>query len=193
MNVEDILNVGGALRAPIPEMTLTKPLPDAPHSADLRNGRRYEVGGCWFVTKCLAPRRPVLEADLASVIAEALSWYAPAGKSLIGAFVVMPDHWHLLFRTVDGRDVSEFMRSLGHWISRKTRTRLAAASCQWQEGFRDTRVRSLKQFQFMRQYIEDNPVRKRLVAAPSDWLWSTANERYKALVPETWPVEFELE
>ena len=179
--------------APIPEMTLPDLLSQAPRSSALRTGRRYDTEGCWFVTKCLEPRRPVLETDLAAVIADALSWYATAGKIHIGAFVVMPDHWHLLFRTQDGQDVSEFMRHAGHWISRKTGVHWAASTCHWQEGFRDTRIRSLKQFQFVRQYIEENPVRKQLALSPSGWSWSTANERYKALVPATWPVEFEQE
>ena len=175
------------------EMTMSNPLFEPPHSSALRNGRQYDAEGCWFVTKCLEPRRPLLVTDLAAVIADALGWYSASGKIHVGAFVVMPDHWHLLFRPADGQELSDFMRDAGHWISRKTRTRLIAAACQWQDGYRDTRIRSLTQFQFVRRYIEENPVRKSLVAVPSEWAWSTANERYKTVVPATWPVEFEQE
>jgi putative transposase len=145
------------------------------------------------VTKCIEPRRPVLGPEPSQRIADALEWYARQGKIQIAAFVVMPDHWHLLFHTEEGQDVTTFMATACRWISRETRECLQRSGVAWQTGFHETLIRTTRQFQFVRQYIEDNPVRKLLVAKADEWQWSTVNERYRGVVPESWPVQFETE
>jgi len=132
------------------------------------------------VTKNLEQRRPVLVPDMAAIICEAIVFYARAGKLVPGAFVVMPDHWHLLVHTGNGRDITQVMRTLDHWISRQTKGELVCRGTGWQEGFHETLVKSSKQFDFVRRYVEENPVRRELVPRPEEWVWSTASRRYAA-------------
>jgi len=162
-----------------------------PHSANLRSHRVYGRSGCWFVTKCLEPRLPLLVSNVAKVIAESFKSYVEQGQLDVAAFVVMPDHWHLLLHTGEQDDVGIFMRKASHWISRGTSTGLRLAGAEWQDGFHETRIRTLKQFQFVRSYIENNPVQKELVATPGEWPWSSAHEQYKGIVPTSWPYQFE--
>jgi putative transposase len=159
-----------------------------PHAANLRIHRTRSRQGCWFITKCIEPRRSVLVSDVARKTADALAWYGRRGLVNVAAFVVMPDHWHLLMHTKDGGDVTEFMASACRWISRETRDSLQSNDVRWQDGFHETLVRTVKQFQFVRHYIEENPVKKGLAASPGEWLWSTANGGYRDVVPQEWPL-----
>jgi REP element-mobilizing transposase RayT len=162
-----------------------------PHSAALRFFRRKEGEGVWFVTKTLQPRKDVLLKSMAASICLALGGYVERGKIHLGSFVVMPDHWHALIATREAKSISEVMKSLNHWISRQTQIALREQECQWQEGFYETRIQSVKQFQFVRNYIEANPVRAKLVAEKGDWPWTTANDKWSQYVADPWPVEFE--
>jgi len=166
---------------------------DQPHSASLRSHRRYGQGGCWFVTKCLEPRHPLLVADVAQKISETFRWYADHGKIHVAAFVVMPDHWHLMLHTEGHDDVGLFMRKACHWISRETRNHLREGRADWQDGFHETCIRTLRQFQFVRCYIENNPVRKKWIDSAHEWQWSSAHQKYNGIVPLNWPFQFEEE
>lgn len=166
---------------------------DPPHSSSLRLFRRQEGEGVWFVTKTVEPRKQVLDESISSEICMTLGNYVNQGRIFVGAFVVMPDHWHALLATRQGKPISEVMKSLNHWISRRTQAALRAQGCQWQEGFYDIRMRSLKQFQFVRNYIEANPVRAELTEDKKEWRWSTANGEWNKHVADHWPIEFEKE
>ncbi len=143
------------------------------------------------MTKCVEPRRPVIHAENAMHVANAFRWYAEKGAIHVGAFVVMPDHWHLLMHVE--KDVDDFVRTAAHWISRQTGTALRPTGVHWQDGFHETRIRSARQFQFVRHYIEENPVRKALAETAGGWQWSSVSDRYKDIVPLSWPFEFEEE
>jgi REP element-mobilizing transposase RayT len=147
--------------------------------------------GTWFITKCLHPRRALLAGDAGKVIADALPFYASRGDVVLGAFCVMPDHWHALLSPVRPRALPAFMRSLDHWVTSQNGSVLAGGGCRWQDGYQDTRIRSTRQFHFVRNYIHGNPVEKGLVLCPEDWLWSTAHEAYARCATIPWPWRFE--
>lgn len=162
-----------------------------PHSRNLRSRRQMGGPGTFFVTKCLHPRKAVINDAIASEICSAFSFYAEKQHIYLGAFVVMLDHWHLLLATADGKTISTRMRDLGRWIGRKTQGDLAVQRCAWQPGFYETRIRSAKQFRFITAYVEENPVRAGLVNNPSDWKWSSAHPSYQRIVSKPWPWGFE--
>jgi len=91
--------------------------------------------GTFFVTKCLHPRKAVIDDAIASEICSVFSFYAEKQQILLGAFVVMLDHWHLLMATADGKTISTRMRDLARWIGRETQEDLAVQRCAWQTGF----------------------------------------------------------
>ena len=184
--MNSVPNVGGALRAANHPIPTPRPGSDLRHSHSLRTYRRYDGPGCWFVTKCLQPRRPLLDSQAAERVADALKWYAAQGDICAGAFVIMPDHWHLLFHTGPCGQVKTFMRKACHWISRETRDSLVLKNGAWQDGYHDTRVRSVRQFRFIRHYIEENPVRKGLVSRASDWEWSSAHAALQSNLSLEW-------
>ncbi len=150
-----------------------------------------EGPGTFFVTKCLEPRKQVIGEQVASKVGSALCFYAEKKLIYLAAFVVMLDHWHVVLATADGKPVSQRMQSLGRWLDRNCGSILSVQGCDWQDGFHETRIRSAKQFQFVCIYIEENPVRARLVQSPSEWKWSSAHPRYQSYLTKPWPWSFE--
>ncbi len=109
----------------------------------------------------------------------------------IAAFVVMPDHWHLLFAPMDPLDIASWMRMAMRWIARCTNAELQSYGCEWQEGYYDTFIRSGRQFSYVFNYIEANPVRAGLVTHPEEWEWSSAHPRWREILRRPWPGVFE--
>ena len=160
-----------------------------PHSSKLRLHRR-STPGAFLITKCLQPRLRVIDLAIAAEICSTLCFYAKKGQIHLAAFVVMLDHWHAVFATADGKNISGRMNIIDSWISKQTEAPLKVLGCGWQQGFHDTEIRSAKQFQFVCVYVEENPVRAGLVNSPSDWRWSSANPKYLSCLTRPWPWGF---
>ena len=165
--------------------------PDNPHSANLRKFRCTQESATFFVTKCLEPRKKVLEGTIARAICETLGYYAENDKIMLAAFVVMPDHWHALFAVLNGEPIKKKMHSMGSWIGRSVNNHLRKHGVKWQDGFYETRIRSSKQFSYVLHYIEQNPVRAGLTQQKENWQWSSACADNKKFLSLPWPWVFE--
>ena len=164
------------------------------HSSALRQHRRLAGGGVFFVTKCLAPRRALLHHPWAGgVISSAFNHYAQNKKMNVAAWVVMPDHWHLLAGVPLGGSLPVVMHSLQRWLGRQCGDWLTSHGAAWQDGYHETRIRSARQFEFAWNYIEENPVRAGLVASRSAWTFSSANPDNQQYLLRPWPWPFEYE
>jgi REP element-mobilizing transposase RayT len=136
------------------------------------------------------------QGDAADTITSAFGFQVEHSLMVIGAFVVMPDHWHLLMALPweEGEpepSLSAALQRCGSWIGHHTRETLAKVGAEWQEGFYDTRIRSARQFRYVLNYIEANPVEKGLVARREEWPWSSADPRWRHLLARPWPWGFE--
>jgi putative transposase len=162
-----------------------------PHSQNLRLHREKETPGTFFFTKCLEPRLAILTDKYSKIIVDALIFYASKEQIGLGAFVVMLDHWHALLATIDGKTIKKRMEILDYWISTRTNDDLALQGTHWEDGYFDTKIKSAKQFRYVRNYIEENPVRAGLIPTSSDWPWSSAHPSLKQYIAEKWPWKFE--
>ena len=162
------------------------------HSANLRQ-RRYYGSDTFFVSKCIQPRKPLLLPEQREIISEALLFYVKQGKIILAAFVVMPDHWHALLAPVGGKTLSQTIAGIQMWVSNNTHDYLEKHDAEWQTGFYETRVRSSKQFSYVYNYIENNPVVKKLANAKEEWNDSSANIKYIDKMQRPWPWRFEYD
>ena len=109
------------------------------------------------------------------------------------AYVFMPNHAHLIVwpRQTD-YDIASIRRAIKwpvarqaiaylaehapQWLPRITRTRGEKTErVFWQSGGGyDRNVTTSQALMEMIDYVHANPVRKKLVASPSDWIWSSA-------------------
>jgi REP element-mobilizing transposase RayT len=97
----------------------------------------------------------------------------------------MPDHWHALFALREPWTLPKFMHDLMSFVGGKTSKLLANHKASWQDGYYDTRVKTVKQFEFVARYIEQNPVVRGLVEKTDEWDASSA--RRADLVTDPWP------
>ena len=162
-----------------------------PHSKNLRLHRLSDVSSNFFVTKSLRPKKRVLTAELRQVIVEAFAFGVQSKRIYLRAFVVMPDHWHAIIGLREPWTLPKFMHSLMSHVGANTSTHLTKHQTAWQDGYYETLIKTARQFTYVAIYIEENPVKKELVASPDQWAESSANR--KDLITDPWPWVFDRE
>ena len=91
----------------------------------------------------------------------------------LGAYVVMPNHVHLLIRPLIAPD--RLLRSLKGATARAANLQLGRTGEPfWQKESYDHWVRNGDEFSRIRAYIENNPVKAGFVERPEDFPWSSA-------------------
>jgi REP element-mobilizing transposase RayT len=113
-------------------------------------------------------RRP----EIAAAMVESLRHGQPADY-LLHAWVVMPNHVHVLI-TVLARPLSAILHTWKSCTAKQINRLLGSTGRIWQPDYWDTVIRDEAHFQQAVRYIESNPVRARLAAAPEVWPWSSA-------------------
>ena len=89
------------------------------------------------------------------------------------AFVVMPNHVHIL--AAPSVTLPKLTRSLKGITAKRANAILGLTGYSfWQEESYDHLVRSEREFERVRNYIEENPVRAGLVNVASEYRWSSA-------------------
>ncbi len=111
---------------------------------------------------------------VANMVVEAIYYNADLLKHyLLHAFVVMPNHVHLL--VTPSVPLPRLMKSLKGITARRANAMLALTGDRfWQEESYDHLVRHMPEFEKIPNYIEQNPVRAGLVTEASDYQWSSA-------------------
>jgi REP element-mobilizing transposase RayT len=160
-----------------------------PHSRNLRRHRLKDVPSTFFITKSLHPKKPVLTYEFREIIVEAFAFAARQERIYLRAFVVMPDHWHVLLGLREAWTLPKFMHSFMSHISARTNAHLTKNETGWQDGYYETHIKTARQFTYVALYIEENPVKKAWVASREQWEHSSANR--KDLITEPWPWMFD--
>jgi putative transposase len=111
--------------------------------------------------------------ETADLLVTAITRYRDAGEFLLHEFVIMPNHIHLLLSVDDdhaiGRAVQMIKGGFSHAMGRAG-LKLKAV---WQPSYYEHRVRDIAEYERMRAYIHDNPVRRGLVEAPAEYPYSS--------------------
>jgi REP element-mobilizing transposase RayT len=95
------------------------------------------------------------------------------GHYALHALVVMPNQVHLLATPVVA--LPKLTRSLKGITSKRANAMLALTGRHfWQEESYDHLVRNEREFERIRSYIEENPVRAGLVNVAGEFRWSSA-------------------
>ena len=136
--------------------------------------------GTHFITTATFNRRRLFQTDAnAALFLETLQHYRKEGRYKLHAFVVMPDHVHLL---ITPEDIT-IERAMG-LIKGGFSHRLASKFPVWQRGFTSRQMRSREEFETRRQYIHQNPVRARIADTPELYRFSSA---YRPADQELYP------
>ena len=168
-----------------------------PTTSERRNERWQNVGQAGdvcFVTTTIEGFRPALAPEpVARMFLDALQFYRSRGDILLHAWVVMPEHVHLLLTPVRG-SISDMMELLKRYTSRQI---LAWCKEQgraddlgffaergqidgegysvWMRSFRSVPLQVDQAVLDKIAYIHGNPVRRGLCQTPEDWPFSSAS------------------
>ena len=112
-------------------------------------------------------------ADVAQIVAEAILFEHERTCSL-KAWIVMPNHAHLLLRMYEGEDLGGLMKRIKGVSSRKINQLLGRKGSVWQADYFDRYIRDAEHFAKVVRYIENNPVVAGLVGSASAWQFGSA-------------------
>ena len=134
----------------------------------------------FFVTSSIAGKRNLLQSDRsAKLFIRALYEYRAQEKFSLHEFVVMPDHFHLLL-TIDCEMTIECaVQFIKGGFSFRAGKVLGIRAPTWQKGFYDARVLNSQQYEKAREYIHNNPVKRRLADRPQLYPYSSACGRFE--------------
>jgi putative transposase len=96
-------------------------------------------------------------------------------KFLLHAFIVMPNHIHLLITVPPGSTLERTMQLIKGGFSREAGKLLSLAHPFWQKSFVDRRVRDAGEFERFREYIHQNPVVANLCNSQDQYPYSSAS------------------
>jgi len=91
----------------------------------------------------------------------------------VHAYCLMTNHVHLLVTPAADGDCGALMRDLGRCYVRYFNRRHARSGTLWEGRFRSNLVESERYVLACHRYIELNPVRAGMVAAPLEYAWSS--------------------
>jgi REP element-mobilizing transposase RayT len=95
-------------------------------------------------------------------------------KYHLSAWVVMPNHVHLILRRFENSTLSEIMQSLKSITAHKANQTLRRSGRLWMPEYFDRYMRNARHFKTTVAYIENNPVKSRLCARADDYRFSSA-------------------
>jgi putative transposase len=121
----------------------------------------------FFVTFVTAERRAVFQASRnAELLLEVFRSGREKGRHSLHAWVVMPDHVHLLLTPAEQVSLEKAIQFVKGGFS----FRLKSGREVWQRGYTEHRIRDSEDFERHVSYIAENPVRAGLGV---DYPWSS--------------------
>jgi putative transposase len=131
----------------------------------------------YFVTSDTWERRALFRTESwARLFFKALLLHR--GESyLLHAFVLMPDHFHLLITPLTA--LERTVQLIKGGFSYQAKKELGSNAEIWRRGFADHRIRDAEDYDKHLHYIHLNPVKKHLCASPAEYRYSSAYPGWK--------------
>ena len=142
-----------------------------------------------FVTFVVWKRTPLFrDRRVANLLTETVRFYARRGDIVVHAYVIMPDHVHLLLTTADGISVGNVIGRIKSYLHHCIKERhqgpqelpsqfldLSLHDKLWVPRFDDIVIRNREMGAKCLRYIHENPVKKMLVQSSSKYQYSSAH------------------
>jgi putative transposase len=144
-----------------------------------RIARRVHQAGAYFVTTDTWQKHPLfINTALANIAIEQIVSCRDRGFYKLHAFVLMPDHLHVLLTPGETTTVEKAMQMIkggsAHTIGLESPQKFPV----WHAGFHDRWMRDAEEYWGSKRYIEQNPVEAKLVERPEDYIFSSASGKY---------------
>jgi REP element-mobilizing transposase RayT len=92
----------------------------------------------------------------------------------LSAWVIMPNHVHLLFTPLAGHELWAIIKSLKSYTSHQANQLLGRTGAFWQREYFDRYSRDANHYEKVCAYIANNPVKAGLCESPEAWPYSNA-------------------
>jgi putative transposase len=131
----------------------------------------------FFITAVTANRRPLFKVESnAQLLITILQENHTKGRLQLHAWVIMPDHIHLLLTPSPEVSLEKAMQFVKGNFSFRHKSKFTV----WQPSFTWHRIEGAQDFRSHREYIHQNPVRARLCSKTEDYPYSSAKQRIAA-------------
>jgi putative transposase len=138
---------------------------------DLKRFQKAEA--LHFITFSCFHRLPLLDAsDPKNTVEAVLELTRARHQARIYAYVLIPEHVHLLINEPPSILVAQFVKVVKQITSRKLR---GPREKFWEQRYFDSNVYGEEDRSEVIRYIHRNPVKRGLVASPGDYQWSSFN------------------
>jgi REP element-mobilizing transposase RayT len=112
--------------------------------------------------------------EIATIFVEALKYSESVGKYELYAWVVMPNHVHIVLKP------KEPLCRIVRWLKAATANRantlmVRTGQAFWSREYYDRWIRDSKELGRVINYVESNPVKAGIAASPEDWRCSSAS------------------
>jgi putative transposase len=147
--------------------------------------KHYDPGGrLCFITSVTYKRKPLLGAN-ADLLINVLNEFQRRTGCMILAWVIMPDHFHIIV-DVKENDMTSLIQRIKMSFGALLRKRLCAhAGRIWHNGFWDHVIQDDRDMKKHMDYIHFNPVKHGHVVSPHDWPNSSIHN-YRDDYPPDW-------
>jgi REP element-mobilizing transposase RayT len=115
-------------------------------------------------------RRP----DAGGVVRDALHFF-DGSRYVLGPWVIMPNHVHVVFRTFPGYALGDVLHSWKSFTAKQINRLLGTSGPIWQREYFDRVLRGRRHFEAVAHYIHQNPVTAGLAEQADAWPLSSAS------------------
>ena len=141
--------------------------------------------GTYFVTFCTWRGRKLFEVEsYVRIFLKTLYRHRREGRYELHAFVLMPEHVHLLLTPAADVTIERAVQLIKGAFSHELGTLIVRDSEVWQRGFTDHRIRDEMDFVHHRNYIHRNPVDRKMVSDSCEYRYCSAFPGFKL---DAWP------
>ncbi len=119
-------------------------------------------GECWLRIR-----------EIATIVQDTLI-YHHGREYILVAWVIMPNHVHLLLRPMPGKHLPKIMHSIKSYSAQRANKELNRKGQFWQHESFDRYIRNQRHFLNVIHYIETNPVKAGLCSTAGEWLFGSA-------------------
>ena len=118
----------------------------------------------------------LLDKEIAKIVEEAL-FHFDTERYFLLAWVIMPNHVHVLVEIKDGYILSDLLHSWKRFTARLINHKLGSKGRLWQPEYWDRCIRDEKHLANAINYIHMNPVKAGFIRNPEEWQFSSAWRR----------------
>ena len=145
-----------------------------------RIARRVRQAGVYFVTTDTWQKHPLfINTVLANIVVEQILNCRDRGFYELHAFVLMPDHLHVLLTLAEKTTIEKAIQMIKGSAAHRIGLEKPQTMPIWHAGFHDRWMRNAEEYRGCKRYIEQNPVEAKLSETPEAYAYSSATGKHQ--------------